>query len=182
MKPKSAPPISPRPESPSFSAILKESSNRTPKAATSFSTRRLPTSISQMIRGIALRFSKDHGATRTATPETGHFTRSRHGASPNRRLPILTAAAGIQRARHFPSLSRVGRGIDVKRVEAHKKTERGVREPSCMCQTRPDPEVVLTVNKRPLWLYMPLRELIQNSSLEELSNAEQKGKPLWKKT
>ena len=33
MRPKSAPPISPRIESPSSSAILKESSNRTPKAA-----------------------------------------------------------------------------------------------------------------------------------------------------
>ena len=114
MRPKSAPPISPRPESPSFSAILKESSNRTPKAATSFSTRRLPTSISQMIRGIALRFSKDHGATRTATRETGDFTRSRHGASPSRRLPLLTTAVGVQRARHFPPLSRVGRGMEIK--------------------------------------------------------------------
>ena len=65
-------------------------------------------------QGNALRLSKNHGATRTATPENGHFTRSRHGASANRRLPIVAAAAGVQRARHFPPLSRVGRGMTQK--------------------------------------------------------------------
>ena len=56
-------------------------------------------------RRVALRFSKDNGATRIATPENGHFARSRQGASAHRGLSIFTAAAGVQRARHFPPLS-----------------------------------------------------------------------------
>src|SRR5207249_4056256 len=69
-------------------------------------------------RGIALCFSEDNGATRTAIPETGDFTRSRSSASPNRRLSRLIAPTAVQRARHFSPLSRVGRGIDAKRMKA----------------------------------------------------------------
>ena len=46
-------------------------------------------------RRVALRFSKDDGATRSATPENGHFARSRQGASAHRGLSLFTAAAGV---------------------------------------------------------------------------------------
>src|SRR5205823_3928020 len=78
-------------------------------------------------RGTTLCFSEDHGATRNAMAETGDFTRSRYSASPNRRLTILTAAARVRRARHFPPPSRVGRRIDAKEMKSIKMVDRARR-------------------------------------------------------
>ena len=45
----------------------------------------------------------------------------------NRRLPVLTAAPGVQRAKYFPPLSRVGRGIDVNGMKSMKNRARRSR-------------------------------------------------------
>src|SRR6266704_3586973 len=56
----------------------------------------------------------------------------------NRRLPVLTAAPGVQRARYFPPLSRVGRGIEaMKSIE--NRAWRSRNEPNVSCDSAEKP-------------------------------------------
>jgi hypothetical protein len=79
----------------------------------------------QMIEGLRYAFPKTMARLESQHPRLATLHDRVIDASPHRRLSILAAAAGVQRATHFPPLSRVGREIDA--TSAKRWTERLVR-------------------------------------------------------
>ena len=75
-------------------------------------------SLFQMIEGLRYAFPKTMARLEPQHPRTGDFARSRHSASANRRIPIITAPAAVQRTRHIPPLSGVGRARTADRTQA----------------------------------------------------------------
>jgi hypothetical protein len=70
----------------------------------------------QMIEGLRYAFPKTMARLEPQHPRLATLHDRVIDASPHRRLSILTEATRVRRAKHFPPLSRVGRGIDARGV------------------------------------------------------------------